>query len=114
MRISRGLPLLAAAVLLLGACGTAPAPAVPAGAQAYACESGARIVASYPDTDTATVTYQGRTHRLKIAVSASGARYVDERIEWWTKGSGKGASGTLLRHNADGTSGDVLELCTAE
>ncbi|HMN20645.1 MAG TPA: MliC family protein [Ottowia sp.] len=109
---------LLAPVLLASACAPQARPGTKTLAatltQNYVCASGARIVASYPDTDSAIVQYQGEAHRLGIAVSAGGARYVGERIEWWTKGSGAGASGTLLRHNADGTSGEVLELCTGE
>lgn len=106
--------------LLVGACSTHPQPASDARApavapvQAYVCASGARIVATYPDTESATVQYKGATYPLRIAISGSGARYVGERIEWWTKGTGTGSSGTLLRHNADGTSGDALEHCTGE
>lgn len=104
--------------MLIGACSMPAQQTTDAGAsaaarvQAYVCASGARIVATYSDTGSATVQYKGEAHRLRIAVSASGARYVGERIEWWTQGSGPGANGMLLRHNADGTSGDVLERCT--
>lgn len=112
--------LLMLPALLVGACSTHPQPASDARAstvdpvQTYVCASGARIVAAYPDTDSATVQYKGATYRLRIAISGSGARYVGERIEWWTKGTGTGSAGTLLRHNADGTSGDALEHCTGE
>jgi len=109
--------------LLLSACTTlfpqaagtsaplSPSGGTPPAGQIFVCQSGAVINAAYPDTDSATLHYRGHTLQLKIAVSASGARYVDEQLEWWTKGSGPGAQGTLLRHNADGTSGDVLERC---
>lgn len=80
----------------------------------YRCESGARIAAYYPNTDTAVIKYQGKSIALSNAVSASGARYVGAGLEWWTKGSGSGSSGMLLEHNTDGTSGEVLELCIAE
>ncbi|MGV8923351.1 MAG: MliC family protein, partial [Thermomonas sp.] len=45
--------------------------------------------------------------------SGSGARYVGSDLEWWTKGSGSGSEGTLLRHQADGTSGEIVESCKA-
>lgn len=48
---------------------------------------------------------------MRIAVSGSGARYVSDGLEWWTKGSGAGAAGTLFRHLADGTSGEIIESC---
>ncbi|MBS0302927.1 MAG: MliC family protein [Proteobacteria bacterium] len=108
-----------ACALLVCACTTQPRQAVPpanaaaAAARLYGCESGATVVASYPDTDTATIEYRAVTYRLQIAVSGSGARYVGGRLEWWTKGSGPGSEGTLFRHLADGTTGEPLELCTA-
>lgn len=73
----------------------------------YACDSGIQIAATYPDTDTALVSYQGREHSMRIDASASGARYVDEQLEWWTKGP----DGTLLQRNANGES-RVLEQCS--
>lgn len=70
----------------------APAAATPAPAPAastpttYACDDGASVKASYPDADTAVVELDGKAHTLKIAVSASGARYVGDGLQWWTKG----------------------------
>ncbi|VUZ25242.1 Uncharacterised protein [uncultured Comamonas sp.] len=110
------LSLVLTASLLVVACGSTPPAAQEEAVTSalYTCESGVKIVASYSDTDTATVHYQGRTYSLKNAVSASGARYVGDGIEWWTKGAGRGASGSVLQHLADGTSGAVLETCTQE
>jgi membrane-bound inhibitor of C-type lysozyme len=53
---------------------------------AYACDDGRTVQAVYPDTDTATLTFDGRSHHLRIAVSASGASYVDDHWQWWSKG----------------------------
>lgn len=53
---------------------------------AYACDDGRTVQAVYPDTDTATLTFDDRAHHLHIAVSASGARYVDDHWQWWSKG----------------------------
>lgn len=107
--------LVLTASLLLVACSSVPLAQEEAVTSAlYTCESGVKVVASYSDTDTATVHYQGRTYSLKNAVSASGARYVGEGIEWWTKGAGRGTSGLVLQHLADGSSGAVLETCTQE
>lgn len=72
----------------------APAAAAPAATPAqaaatpttYACDDGRSVKASYPDADTAVVELDGKTHTLKVAVSASGARYVGEGLQWWTKG----------------------------
>ncbi|SER23107.1 Membrane-bound inhibitor of C-type lysozyme [Nitrosomonas sp. Nm51] len=109
-------------ILLLSACGSSPQE--PEGTQAsaatpstlsvhnYRCESGETITAIYPSTDSTTVQYKGSTYSMQIAVSGSGARYVGGELEWWTKGSGAGSEGTLFRHNADGTSGDSVEVCT--
>ena len=77
----------------------------------YRCESGAILVARYPSTDSATVQYKGRQYSMTISVSGSGARYVGGDLEWWTKGTGPGSQGMLLRHAADGKSGAVLESC---
>lgn len=78
----------------------------------YRCDSGETIAASYPSTESATVQYNGNGYNMKITVSGSGARYVGGELEWWTKGSGPDAEGTLFRHNADGTTGESIELCT--
>ena len=79
--------LLIPAVLALAACQAALPPA-PLTAQTvtYRCEDGRTLQASYPDTDTALLTLDGRVHRLRVAISASGARYVGEGWQWWTKG----------------------------
>ncbi len=79
---------------------------------AYRCESGRTITARYPDTETALIEHAGKTSTLRIAISASGARYVGDGLVWWTKGNGPGAEGTLYRHEADDTAGEVLEYCT--
>ncbi len=78
----------------------------------YRCESGQIIKASYPMDSKAIVDYDGHRLEMKIAVSASGARYVGEGLEWWTKGTGAGAPGTLFHHREDGTSGAAIERCT--
>jgi len=78
----------------------------------YRCESGETIAVTYPSTGSARVEYKGRDYDMRIAVSGSGSRYVAGELEWWAKGSGPGSEGTLLRHLADGTSGEALEMCT--
>lgn len=78
----------------------------------YRCESGATIAATYSSTETATVHYKGSSHSMQIAVSGSGARYVGDGLEWWTKGSGPESTGTLFQHAPDGSTGDVIENCT--
>ena len=69
-----------------------PAPAAEAPADAsipwvpYVCADGRIVRALYPDTQTARLKVEGNDYRLKIAVSGSGARYVGEGLQWWTKG----------------------------
>ncbi len=75
----------------------------------YNCDSGAQIIATYPDTESARVTYLGREHSMRIDVSASGARYVSDQLEWWTKGP----EGTLLQADASGET-SVLEQCSQQ
>ena len=113
-------PLAISSVLFLFACSNAPQgsviappPAVEASStHDYTCQTGEAIAATYPSTDSATVKYKARNYDMKIAVSASGARYVAEDLEWWTKGSGHGSEATLLRHLPDGTTGEIIESCT--
>ena len=78
----------------------------------YACESGAEIHASYPSQNEALVEYGGEILRMTSAVSASGARYVGEDLEWWTKGIGAGSEGMLLLYEK-GETGDPVEVCLA-
>lgn len=119
--IIRSASVALACALLVSACaGTpqdnadAPAPESTAvSAQQYRCESGATISASYPTADTARIEYENRRYDLQIAVSGSGARYVGDELEWWTKGSGAGSEGLLFQHKADGTTGERIERCTA-
>jgi|GEM_PF-429822 len=65
---------------------SAPAPPAASPSVYYACADGSAVRASYPDPDTAVVEHQGRAHTLKTAISASGARYIGEGLQWWTKG----------------------------
>lgn len=69
----------------------APAPAAKAApVTVYACDDGRTVRASYPDPDTAVVEVDGKTRDLKIAISASGARYTGDGYQWWTKGMTQG------------------------
>ena len=108
------IPLTFASILLVSGCVSAPQESVAAqssAAHSYLCQSGETIAAAYPSTDATVIRYKGNTYNMQIAVSASGARYVGGELEWWTKGSGAGSEGTLFRHLADGTSGQVIESC---
>lgn len=61
----------------------------------YDCAGGAQLVAAYPDASTAIVTWKGHAYTLKIARSASGARYTGYGLQWWSKGLRQGAISTL-------------------
>lgn len=77
----------------------------------YQCESGQTIGATYHSDTRAVVLYKGRAREMAVAISGSGARYVGDCLEWWTKGVGPGSHGTLFRHEDDGTTGEIIEIC---
>ena len=53
----------------------------------YACKAGKRFTAAYAlHGKTVVVTAGGATRTLKLARSASGARYVAGEAEIWSKG----------------------------
>jgi len=69
----------------------APPPKAPAVAPAtdfvrYACEDGEAVQVRYVAQDSATVVFQGRTYELRRVISASGARYAGDGLQWWSKG----------------------------
>jgi hypothetical protein len=61
----------------------------------YHCADGETVRASYPTSDMAVVEYAGRSRTLKAAASASGARYVGDGLQWWTKGLTEGVIAPL-------------------
>ena len=61
----------------------------------YACAGGQSLQAAYPDSETAIVTWKGHAYALKLARSASGARYTGYGLQWWTKGLNRGTISTL-------------------
>ena len=96
-------------LLALGACGKPVAPVDPPGVAApatgavnpvvtvtnYDCPGGAALTAAYPDHESAIVTWKGHTYTLKLASSASGARYTGFGLQWWAKGLSRGTIATL-------------------
>jgi len=56
----------------------------------YTCTDGQTLQASYPDRDTAVIRLKGKTHRLHSVESGSGARYIGDGWQWWTKGMHQG------------------------
>jgi membrane-bound inhibitor of C-type lysozyme len=66
-------------VLVLAAC-----PAPPGKVFTYACASGRTFSVTYDGGFTvATVKADGQTYELPAAMSASGARYTDGKVEFW-------------------------------
>lgn len=90
------------------------APAVQdAASVGYACESGKTVVVAYPDAQTARVSYEGKDYVLTSVVSASGARYAGQGLEWWTASRGETESGTLSRMGqGDQAGGVIIERCS--
>lgn len=127
MRVIRSLALVVGATILAGCTRdaepsaddmiqTAPV-AVPAGsatpAIAFVCESGQAVEVRYPDQDTASVAYLGRSYALRLVPAASGARYVGEGVEWRTASRPGQETATLSRVEAnDDVGGVLLERCT--
>lgn len=84
-----------------------------AAAVGYACESGKTVVVAYPDAQTARVSYEGKDYALTSVVSASGARYAGQGLEWWTASRGETESGTLSRMGqGDQAGGVIIERCS--
>lgn len=117
LSVSAAALLFIASTLVLAACGSKQkthhltleeAERSLLNAEVYTCDHGTEVRAAYPDLDTAVIEYKDVVHVLHNAVSADGARYVDERVEWWVKGAGSNANATLFKHTKDGT-GDTLE-----
>ncbi|MFN3584669.1 MliC family protein [Phenylobacterium sp.] len=90
-------PLLILSALAVTACQPkeegAPAlpPKVPAAPRetrvvGYACEDGKPVQARYVGQDSATLVFDGKTYSLRRAISASGARYTGDGLQWWSKG----------------------------
>ncbi|MEW4467656.1 MliC family protein [Parasphingorhabdus sp. JC815] len=77
----------------------------------YKCEDGTVVEASYPDTDTATVVIGDKTVEMTTEVSASGARYVGDSWEWWTKGMTEGMLAPLAEGETTASAKGVN--CTA-
>ncbi|MGH7026345.1 DUF4232 domain-containing protein [Brevundimonas sp.] len=89
------------------------APGSPPAAVGYACESGKVVTVTYPDTETARVSYDGRDYFLTSSVSASGARYAGQGLEWWTASRNGQESGTLSRLGANPqAAATVIERCS--
>lgn len=112
------------AVLALAACSReaeAPAPGEPAPVPeappspqiTYACEGGGAVGVRYLDSASVEVEYRGQTYVMRIAHSASGARYVGSGLEWWTAARDGTEQATLSRQGQDDSAGGaILERCS--
>lgn len=109
--------------LLLASCSQEAAPqpispveapdSQPTPAVGYVCESGRTIAVAYPDAQTARLSYEGRDRLLTNVVSASGARYAGEGLEWRTISRGGRENAVLSRLEPGGpTGGAVIERCS--
>lgn len=79
----------------------------------YACESGQTVDVQYPDSATAQIAYKGQSYSLRLAPSASGARYSGSGLEWWTATRDGQESATLSRLGPNEDVGmAVLERCS--
>jgi membrane-bound inhibitor of C-type lysozyme len=82
-----------------------------AGVTAYRCMDGSTIVAGYPDSKTAVVTYKDHAYTLKLAPSASGTRYTGYGLQWQTRGDH--ATITPLKPGEEAATAPGVE-CTAQ
>lgn len=80
--------LITGLCLLATACATA-APGSSAEPNLYRCDGGKGFTAAYAKSGrTARVTAGGLSRTLRLARSASGARYTAGSMELWGKGAG--------------------------
>lgn len=74
-------------LVALGACTSVPHPSRPA--SVLHCENGETVEVGYAG-NVAIVRYKNRRHEMAVAMSASGARYIGDGMQWWTRGFGEG------------------------
>ena len=103
--------LLFLLILPLAACtvtdsGKAPRSGAGSSSVKYICDSGKPIYINYLENGL-SLRYKGQTHRLKIASSASGARYTGDGLVWWNKGK----ENTLYKLVGQDETGNMLESC---
>ncbi|HLS19284.1 MAG TPA: MliC family protein [Paracoccaceae bacterium] len=78
----------------------------------YECADGSVVKARYPAADRAEISHDGQVIEMRIAISGSGARYIGDGWEWWTKGMSEGTL-TPLAAGEEVASADGV-FCTAE
>ena len=64
----------------------------------FVCPDGAVLSASFPSDERVLLNVEGRDYELPRLISASGARYGDDRTIFWNKGR------QALFERSDGTS----------
>jgi len=73
----------------------------------YVCQ-GYKIPVTYDNVkDKAIVTWGNRRYGLPHVMSADGARYMNDKIEWWEKGPTATVSSVT-----DGKADNLLATCT--
>lgn len=77
----------------------------------YACADGSSLTATYSG-DEATVEHGGQTYAMTTQISASGARYVGDGLQWWTRGDGEGTVTPMPEGGTDPAQGEGV-ICTA-
>lgn len=75
----------------------------------YVCDSGLTIGAAYPDPESAQVTWRDQVRVLRSAPIPSGARYIDEGVEWTLTTRDGVETAVLTRAGSAG--GEILETC---
>lgn len=89
---------------MLAGCETLRHPTAPA--TILHCENGETVEAGYAG-DIAIIRYKNKKHFMRSAISGSGARYVGDGMEWWTKGFEEGTIAPVLPGEAVSTSDRV-------
>jgi len=91
----------------------APASTKPNGRQAvewkqfdYTCEGGRKLTVHLRN-DTVKVLFNNRLYRMRQVIAASGTRYSDGRVIWWSKGE----SGFLQQDSPDGNGAMIVKDC---
>ncbi|WP_111746518.1 MliC family protein [Salinisphaera orenii] len=77
----------------------------------YACDHSNDREVRYPNDHTAVIPYKGSQHTLTLTRSADGARYTNDDIVWWNKGSGSNASASLFHTSNGNGNGDKIATC---
>jgi len=72
----------------------------------YTCEGGAKLTA-YLRNDTVKILYNNHQYRMRQVIAASGTRYSDGQVVWWSKGEG----GFLQYDSRDGNGEMIVNDC---